>query len=275
MSSRLNGTNNCNRLYDDLAWIFPIITPLEHYLEETELFCNILHEHSKIPLQTILHLGYGGGHNDFVFKKCFQTTGIDKSAAMLALARKLNPEVKYICADMRTFRLDHLFDAIVAVDSIAYLTTEEDLQKMFTTVFSHLNTGGVFMFIVEDEYENFKQNNTTSYSTFKGNIEITFIDNRYDPDPADTSYESTFIYLIRRNGKLEIHTDQHICGLFKSDSYTKLLNETGFEVNLMNYEPPKSAVESSGLAGYARYPMFVCIKPQKGRASAQSRLPKD
>lgn len=253
--------NNENWLYNDLAWAFPIITPLEHYLEETELFCNIIREHSKIPLKTLLHLGCGGGHNDYIFKKYFQVTGIDKSIAMLELAKKLNLEVNYHCDDMRVVRLGHSVDTVVAIDSIAYMLTVEDLRKVFTTAFSHLKHGGVFIFIAEDTKENFKQNNTTFYTNSKGEVEITFIDNRYDPDTTDTSYESTFIYLIRRKGNLEVHTDCHLCGLFKLDIFTDLLKEIGFEVKQLKYEPPKSAVEPSGLAGYEYYPMFVCIKP--------------
>lgn len=254
-------SDNEERLYNELAWTFPIISPLEHYLEETELFCNIIREHSKAPLKTLLHLGCGGGHNDYIFKKYFQVTGIDKSTDMLELARILNPEVDYICEDMRTAQLGRSFDAIVAIDSIAYILTVEDLRRVFMTAFSHLNPGGVFMFIAEDTKENFQQNNTTSCTNSQGGIEITFIDNRYDPDETDTTYESTFIYLIRRSGNLEIHTDRHSCGLFKLDTFTDLLKEIGFEVNQLRYEPPESAIESSGLEGYEYYPMFVCIKP--------------
>ncbi len=254
-------TNTQYRLYNDLSWTFPIITPLEHYIEETELFCKILKDSADISLKTLLHLGCGGGHNDYVFKKHFQVAGIDKSEAMLELAKRLNSDVNYICDDMRSFQFDYTFDVIVAIDSIAYILTKEDLQKMFTAVFAHLNAGGVFMFIVEDDPNNFTQNNTTHYSTSKEGIEITFIDNRFDANPSDTMYESTFIYLIRRNNKLEIYTDQHLCGLFPINVFTELLNKTGFEVNLLNYKPPKFAIESSGLSGYEEYPMFVCKKP--------------
>ncbi|MEW6684744.1 MAG: class I SAM-dependent methyltransferase [Candidatus Edwardsbacteria bacterium] len=261
MKLRTFPLNNEKRLYSDLAWTWPIISPLEHYIEETEFFSNVIREHSKIPVKTLLHLGCGGGHNDYTLKKYFQVTGVDVSPEILKLAKKLNPEVNYICEDMRTVQLGHSFDAVVAIDSIAYILTVEDLRKVFTIAFSHLKPGGIFMFIAEDTKEDFKQNNTTSYTNSQGEIEITFIDNRYDPDETDTTYESTFIYLVRRKGNLEIHTDRHLCGLFKLDILADLLKEIGFEVKQLKYEPPKSAVEPSGLAGYKNYPMFVCIKP--------------
>jgi ubiquinone/menaquinone biosynthesis C-methylase UbiE len=254
-------SNKKNRLYDDLAWTFPIITPLEHYIEETELFCNIIRKHAKIEIRTLLHVGCGGGHNDYVFKKHFQVTGLDRSQAILRIAKKLNPEVDYICKDMRSFHLNRTYDAIVAIDSIAYLNNIQDLIRMFSAVYRHLNIGGVFMFLMEDTRDTFIQNNTTTSTNKKGKIEITFIDNRFDPDPTDTSYESTFIYLVRQRGKLKIFTDRHRCGLFDKGVFTDLLKKIGFQVQLLTYKPPKSAVESSGLEGYQKYPMFVCVKP--------------
>ncbi len=43
----------------------------------------------------------------------------------------------------------------------------------------------------------------------KGDMEVTYIENNYDPDQFDDTYECTFVYLIRREGVLEIETDRH------------------------------------------------------------------
>ncbi len=49
------------------------------------------------------------------------------------------------------------------------------------------------------------------------------------PDPAGTTYEATLVYLVRREGKLEIYTDRHILGLFKLQTWLDLLKKVGFE----------------------------------------------
>jgi hypothetical protein len=59
-------------------------------------------------------------------------------------------------------------------------------------------------------------------------------------------YESTFVWLIRRAGKLEIETDHHLGGIFPLQSWLDLLREVGFEVTLL--ETPFEA------------PMFACAK---------------
>ena len=94
------------RLYNDLAWTWPIISPVKDYIEETELFSKLIREYSKVEVKTLFHLGCGGGHNDHTFKKHFKITSADISEDMLTLAKKLNPEVNYRYGDMRTVRLE-------------------------------------------------------------------------------------------------------------------------------------------------------------------------
>jgi SAM-dependent methyltransferase len=242
------------RLYGDLAWTWPIISPVEDYIEETELFSKLIKEHSTIEVNTLLHLGCGGGHNDYTFKKHFKVTSLDISEDMLTLAKKLNPEVNYQYGDIRTIRLEERFDAVTILDSINYLKTVEDLQRTFITTYEHLKPGGVFLTFMEQIAGQFKQNNTTCSTHSKGDVEITFVENDYDPDPNDTSYEATFIYLIRVGGKLEIHTDRHLCGIFKLKIWLKLLKEVGFKVIQNKFE------HSTFIKGES-YPILICIKP--------------
>jgi len=176
-------------LYGDLAWTWPIISPVDDYIEETELFSKLVREHSKIEVKTLLHLDCGGGHNDYTFKKHFKVTSADISEDMLKLAKKLNPEVNYKYGDMRTIRLEERFDVVTILDSINYIKTVENLQRTFITAYEHLKPGGVFLIFVEQIAGQFKQNNTTCSTHSKGDVEITFIENYYDPDPTDTSYE--------------------------------------------------------------------------------------
>jgi len=242
------------RLYGDLAWTWPIISPVEDYIEETELYSKLIKEHSKIAVKTLLHLGCGGGHNDYTFKKYFKVTSLDISEDMLTLAKKLNPEVNYQYGDMRTIRLEERFDAVTILDSINYIKTVEDLQRTFITTYEHLKPGGVFLTFMEQIAGQFKQKNTTCSTHSKGNVEITFIENYYDPDPTDTNYEATFIYLIRVGGKLEIYSDRHLCGIFKLETWLECLKATGFEVKQVKF------THSTFTEGEF-YPMLICIKP--------------
>jgi SAM-dependent methyltransferase len=223
-------SNDQRRLYGDLAWTWPIISAPESYVEESEQFCNLIRQHSRIEPKTLLNLGCGGGHNDHTLKNHFRLTGTDLSEDMLALARRRNPDVTYLPGDMRTLRLGETFDAVVAFDSMNYMLTEDDLRAAFKTAFLHLKPDGVFVTYQEIIPQTFEQNRLKHQAGAEGDVEIVFIENWYDPDPTDTTVEATFVYLIRRGGRLHIETDHHLCGIFRTETWLTLLRETGFDV---------------------------------------------
>ncbi|MBW6516372.1 MAG: methyltransferase domain-containing protein [Candidatus Cloacimonetes bacterium] len=258
-----NDPRNVRRLYNDLAHLWHLVSPLDDYLEETEIFCDILEKKSEIPVSILLHLGCGRGHNDFIFKQHYEVTGVDISPTMLQWAKVLNPEVEYIQGDMRTVQLDKKFDAVVAIDSVDYLVTEVDLKRLFNNAFDHLREGGIFMFILESIVERFKQNDTIMYSNHTEDEFLTVIENRFDPDVTDSEYEATFIYLYRQKGKLEILTDRHLCGLYSIELVRKLLHEAGFVVEIIEYRPPESALGNIENISEETYPLFIASKTQK------------
>ncbi len=93
------------RLYRDLSHLWPIISPPDTYIEEGRFFIDKIREFSP-NAGTLLNLGCGGGHLDWVLKKEFKITGIDINPEHAQLAKKLNPEAEYLLDDMRTARLN-------------------------------------------------------------------------------------------------------------------------------------------------------------------------
>ena len=63
----MENSPNC-RMYKDLAWTWPIISPPEEYEQEASQFVEAINAHAKIPVKTILDMGSGGGHNDIHLK---------------------------------------------------------------------------------------------------------------------------------------------------------------------------------------------------------------
>ncbi|MBN1313573.1 MAG: class I SAM-dependent methyltransferase [Anaerolineae bacterium] len=220
------------RLYSDLAWVWPIVSPKENYVEDAEEFCQAVWGYSQLEAKEILHLGCGGGHLDFTLKKYFAVTGVDVSDEMLALARQLNPEVDYQSGDMRSVRLDKTFDAVLIADSIGYMLTVDDLRATFTTAYVHLKPGGIFYTYAEEVTGRFRQNRTGYDTGSAGSVDVAFIENRYDPDPSDTTYEMVFVYLIRHGGHLTVETDRHLGGVFPLEIWLDTLKEVGFAVRL-------------------------------------------
>jgi len=245
------------KAYNDLAWTELILSSPEDYIEETELYCKALIDHSKIKINTLLHLGCGAGINDYTFKNRFKVTGVDISKGMLKVARNLNPDVTYLLGDMRTIRIFELYDAVAIPDSIGYMVTFEDLKKTILTAYNHLKPGGVLL-IVAHLREDFKANNFV-YSGSKGEINITLFENNHILDTTKERYAAVLVYLIRCKGSLKIYHECHTIGLFSSETWVKLLRNIGFGIKQIKIND----LYDRFIMGADEYSqtMFVCRKP--------------
>jgi ubiquinone/menaquinone biosynthesis C-methylase UbiE len=245
------------KAYTDLAWVDRIVSSPEEVAEETELYSKIIKKNAENETKTLLHLACGAGMNDNTFKKHFEVTGVDISVDMLSLAKELNPEIEYIHGDMRIIELGKKFDAVAIPDSIDYMKTKSDLEKLIRTANKHLNPGGVLL-IVANPKKTFKKNNFV-YTGKKGDIEVTVFENNYIPQKNDSIYEATIIYLIRNKGKLETHIEIHTLGLFDKKTWFSLLEEEKFKIK----EEKEQHFYDRYMLEEGEYPLhiFVCIKP--------------
>jgi SAM-dependent methyltransferase len=240
-------------------------------VRETEYFTGLIKARCGTGERTLLHLGCGGGHNDRTFKSHFNLTGVDISREMLQLAAELNPEVTYIQGDMRTLRLPSTFDAVAILDSVNCMLSAADLRAAFETAWVHLRPGGIFLTIVEEVRETFRQNRTWHWTHRRGDVEITFIENSYDPDPTDTTYESTFVFLIRERGDLRIETDRHLGGLFDMGVWYASLRAVGFKVETTSMKGDEVRDESTPVLLCARVTGNDQCRSTRGRDTTRGR----
>jgi SAM-dependent methyltransferase len=242
------------RLYGDLAWLWPILSPPGDYEEESGTFADVIEREAEIPVRRLLHLTCGGGHVDRWLKERFDITGVDQSEEMLALARSLNPEVEYVEGDVRAVRLGRLYDAVFIDDGVVYMLTEDDLGRVFETAYVHLREGGVALVYVENDPGTFEQQRTKVTTRTSGDVALITLESQYDPDPSDTTCETTFVYIIRRGGREEVEVDHHVTGIFPLDVWRRRLRETGFDVRELDFG------HSEFPDGHT-LPMFACLKP--------------
>ena len=232
--------DKAQRLYNELSWIWELWgdPKTEYALFSSYLYKN-LQAIARKKIESILVLGCGGGKNVFTLKTHAHTTGLDLSPDMLKLARKLNPGCDFVLADMRTFDLGKTYDAIVVDDAVSYMLSEDDLTALFASCYKHLEPNGVLSVGPDICKENFVQNrcdvfHSISHPDYPG-TQIVYITNDYDPNPEDNTYETSFIYLIRQNGKLTIETDLHTLGIFKTETWSRLLIKNGFSITESTY----------------------------------------
>ncbi len=221
------------RLYGELAYLWPIISPPEEFRDEAEVWTNSIRDKLGEGRHRVLELGVGGGHNLSHLTGDFQATAVDISSAMLDLSRKLNPGVEHHLGDMRSLRLGEIFDAVLIHDGITYMLTEDDLADTFDTAKRHLRPGGLLIVAPEWVRENFRAPMVFHWERAGkingGDIRVTVQEFLHDPDTSDTEIESVYTYTIVEDGQERVEQDTHITGLFPMATWTTLLREAGFQ----------------------------------------------
>ena len=228
-------TDESNRLYNDLAHLWPLMSPPEDYADEGACLLEELHKRLGPGRARILELGTGGGHLLHHIAADFDATAVDLSEAMLAHSRRLNPGVTHHAGDMRTVRLGETFDAVLIHDAIDYMTTEDDLRAAFATARAHLLPGGLLLTIPDDYVETFSSPRIWHQTQRKDDAELTFVEYSWDADPNDTQVETVYVYYIQEGGELRVEVDRHTTGLFPISTWERLLIECGFAPERIEY----------------------------------------
>jgi SAM-dependent methyltransferase len=220
-----------------LAYLWPIISPPEEYAGEAAFFGDVIREELGPGRHKLLELGVGGGHNLSHLTADFDCTAVDLSPDMLAFSKGLNPGVEHHVGDMRNVRLERTFDAVLVHDSASYLLTEQDLTETFATAVVHLRPGGVLMVAPDWVQETFPDGWVYNWDRQQGDIVVNIQEVMVDPDPSDTQVESTYTYTIKKAGETTVEIDTHITGLFPIQTWSDLMGQAGFAVEVRALPP--------------------------------------
>ena len=227
------GMPETHRLYHDLAWLWPRFSPPEDYAADADHWRQALRQRLGPGRYSVLELGSGGGHTLSHLSADFDVTAVDLSPEMLALSQELNPDVPHHLGDMRTVRLGRTFDAVAVHDAVCYLLTEEDLRATFLTAREHLRPGGILLLTPDYLAESFSGPRVLHWICDKVEPHFTVIEYCHDPDDSDTTIESIFFFIIQGEEGLRIERDRHVTGLFPSATWLSMLNDAGFDADLI------------------------------------------
>ena len=233
MSSTPPSSNDSLRFYGELARFWPLISPVEEYAEEAAEFLRVFRE-AGAPIETMLELGSGGGHNAHYLKQAFKLTLSDLSDEMLDVSRRLNPECEHVQGDMRTLDLGRSFDAVFVHDAIDYMTTEADLAAAMATAYHHCKPGGVALFVPDGYRETFAADTNCGGSDGVDGHAVRYLEWTYDPDPSDTLTTTHYTFVMREiDGTVATMTETHVLGLFPQATWRRLLEAQGFAVEVV------------------------------------------
>jgi SAM-dependent methyltransferase len=137
-------------VFNEYARYYDLLYRDKDYQAEAE-YVHRLIQRTRPGAETLLNLGCGSGRHDrYLAEFGYSVTGIDMSEEMLASARnaaEANGAVEYRLGDIRSFRCEQQFDAVISLFHVmSYQVSNKDLVDAFTTAHFHLKTDGAFLF---------------------------------------------------------------------------------------------------------------------------------
>ncbi len=226
-------------IYTELAEWWPLLSPPEDYAGEAALISGLINSAlTDLPdgdaprRPRLLELGSGGGHNAVHLAGDFELTLVDISEPMLAVSRRLNPDVEHVQGDMRSIRLGRIVDAVVLHDALDYVVDPADLDATIATARAHLNPGGVAVLLPDHVRETFVADTQSGGSDDPDRPErgIRYLAWTFDPDPSDSEIVAEYDYLIRHpDGRIERLGETHRFGMHSTQDWLDALQRNGFE----------------------------------------------
>ncbi len=189
---------------------------------------TILKDHS-IKEGNILEIGCGSGNlTRKLAQGPYEILAFDNSLEMLNIAypKLIDFEnVNLIMNDMYEFPYeDFEFDAVVSLlDVMNYITDENDLIRLFSSVYSSLKAGGVFIFDLNSEYKLKEVLGNKTYVYEKDDIFYTW----------ENSLEGDLVYFdlnffVKENGLYTRFKEEQIERYYSIEFITEVLEKIGF-----------------------------------------------
>ncbi len=199
-------------MYTRFADIYDALTHDIHYSRWADYLQSAFLKFGVEP-KLILEVGCGTGSMAVeLSKRNYEVIALDTSAEMLTKAYNKalenNVDILFLNQDMRNFELYGTVDAIVCLlDSLNYITSLEEVKKVFKLVNNYLNPGGLFIFDINSAH---KLSHTLGNEIFyELEEEVSWIwKNTYDNERRITTFDLTF-FVKQENGLYERFDEVH------------------------------------------------------------------
>jgi len=244
--------------YTGFAQVYDIFMDNVPYDEWANYLAGLLQEYG-LHSGLVLELGCGTGSiTRRLAAKGYDMIGIDISEEMLEIARDLEynrdfdpsedfieadelqerNNILYLQQDMREFELYGTVSAVVSIcDSMNYITSEEELLKVFQLVNNYLDRGGTFIFDMNTVHKykdiladnTFAENREACSFEYDVTIFVKVDEEELEADEKDTlkeEYEKTRGSSVSFYEKYE---ELHYQKAYTIDTVIRLIEKAGME----------------------------------------------
>jgi len=243
--------------YNSIAKHFDVITKMmTDYTKEAKTMQAIFKAHN---VATVFDMACGtGSHVIELSKLGYQCTGADISEGMLQVAKEkadqIGLDIDFIQADMKSFKVNKKFDAILGLYAMGYLVDIEDLKEAFNNVRDAIRTGGVFYFnTLNASFENESNgpsllNRPIFYFDIPANDHKLKIVRFNNTVYKGETQEWTSTYFIDEGQGVKMEVMHQVYRLHTKEGLEELLNQYGFKLIDVSY---------SDVPTFKKWDMFV------------------
>lgn len=227
--------------YSSISEIYDKINAEVDYATWADYFEECFNRFLNQKPELVLDLACGTGSMTFeLAKRGYNMIGADGSDAMLTRAldnayEKGIEGILFLLQDMRSFELYGTVGAITCcLDSINYLTTEEDMQKCFACVHNYLDPDGLFLFDMNTPYkfENIYADNSYIHEVSDEEYGLSYYcgwQNDYDKNTKLCSFYLT-VFTENEKGIISREDEVQTERCYSLDFICQMLEKTGFEM---------------------------------------------
>ncbi|MFF0380032.1 class I SAM-dependent DNA methyltransferase [Actinoplanes missouriensis] len=161
-----------------------------------------------------------------------EVVGVDLSAEMLAVAARHAPGVELHRGDMRDFRLDRTFDAVICMfSSIGYVCGRTELDRAVTNLAAHVAPDGVL--IIEPWWfpDTFRDGWVGADVVTAGERRISRVS--HTVRRGGTSRMDVHYVVAASGAGIEHFTDTHVMSLFDRADYERAFHAAGFRADYL------------------------------------------
>lgn len=224
--------------YENFAYIYDELMDDAEY-EKWVAHIEKLIEISGAKVKNILELACGTGNITIpLTKRNYDIAGIDISESMLDVAMNKSHElgIPLVLLQQDIVELDFdLYDldcVLCACDGFNYITSLEDLKKVFSKVYELLKPGGLFIFDISSFYKLSEILGNNYMYDSRENISCMWT-NYFDEDTQLIDMELDFFVKVdvddvEEDNLFEKFSERHVQRAHKEEELTKLLEECGF-----------------------------------------------
>jgi SAM-dependent methyltransferase len=215
--------------YTGFAYVYDEYMDNIPYEEWGVYLLQLLKENNITEGMDIADLGCGTGTVTQILDRAgYSCVGIDNAPDMLTIASEKtvesNQEIIYSLQDMRDFELPYEADAMVSIaDSMNYITSKEDIEKVFRCVHDNLKIGGVFIFDLKTIhfFRDILADNT--YAENRENSAFIW-DNFYDEQSRNNEYDLA-VFIENEEGSFDRFEENHFQhGFFREEVESAAVN---------------------------------------------------